>query len=384
LKPPIDSATAVAVVEPQMKGIFHAPFNAALLHAVVLAYPDRTVSFHAFPEHSRVVRQILEQNAPSILEQIEWRQIPVPNAKSLPARWLESRRIIHNAVSSAGNVLFCSISRMQLLHLKKYLLKRKSPQVRAVLHGDLDRITEESDESFPASLFSLKRVLLMDHPPSLRYILLSSSILQNVPERFRQALSHSSWIDHPYHFPPIQPTAPDSLVFGTFGNTGDGRLLEQVARQVKAVDPSVQFRLIGFLSDQQTVDRLRPLIEDVTDQPISRENFIHGARSVTHALWLAPADSFRLRASGTLFDALAYGKPLVYTANAYVDPYFALEPEIGVRCLSLEEVAPAILELVHNHTDVGYLQAQKAIERLRRRFTPEELAKSLRERLAWN
>jgi hypothetical protein len=367
-----------------MRGVFHAPFNAALLHAVALAYPDRSVSFHAFPEHSRVVRQILEQNAPPILERIEWHQIPPPNAKSLPARWLESRRIIREAVSSAGNVLFCSISRMQLLHLKKFLLKRNRPQVRAVLHGDLDRITEESKESFPASLFSLERVLLMDHPPALRYILLSDSILQNVPEKFRQALSQSSWIDHPYHFPPIQPTAPESLVFGTFGNTGDGRFLEQVARQVKAADPSVQFRLIGFLSDQQTVDRLRPLIEDATDQPISRETFIHRARSVTHALWLAPPDSFRLRASGTFFDALAYGRPLIYTANAYVDPYFSLEPEIGVRCLSLEAVAPAILELVQNHTDVGYLQAQKAIERLRRRFTPEELAKTLRERLAWN
>jgi hypothetical protein len=367
-----------------MRGIFHAPFNAALLHAVVLAYPDRAISFHAFPEHARVVRQILEQNDSSILERIEWRQIPLPRAKSLPARWLESRRLIHEAVSSSGNVLFCSISRMQLLHLKKYLLKRKYPQVRAVLHGDLDRITEKSKESFPASLFSLERVLLMDHPPALRYILLSNSIRQNIPEKFRQALAQSSWIDHPYHFPPIQPAAPDSLVFGTFGNTGDGRLLEQVAREVKNVDPSVQFRLIGFLSNQQSVDRLRPLIDDVTDQPISRENFIHRARGVTHALWLAPPDSFRLRASGTLFDALAYGRPLVYTANAYVDPYFSLEPEIGVRCLSLEEVAPAILELVHNHTDVRYLQAQKAIERLRRRFTPEELSKTLRERLAWN
>jgi hypothetical protein len=47
-------------------------------------------------------------------------------------------------------------------------------------------------------------------------------------------------------------------------------------------------------------------------------------------------------------------------------------------------VAPAILKLVQNHTDVEYLQAQKAIERLRRRFTPEELAKTLRVRLAWN
>ncbi len=257
--------------------------------------------------------------------------------------------------------------------------------MRAVLHGDLDRITEESDESFPASLFSLKRVLLMDHPPRYATSCSVARSFKTFLKRFRQALSHSSWIDHPYHFPPIQPTAPDSLVFGTFGNTGDGRLLESrsLVRSRPSILPSSSVWSV-FFPTSRLADRLRPLVEDVTDQPISRESFIQGARSVTHALWLAPPDSFRLRASGTLFDALAYGRPLVYTANAYVDPYFALEPEIGVRCLSLEQVAPAILELVHNHTDMRYLQAQKAIERLRRRFTPEELAKTLRERLAWN
>lgn len=375
---------AVAVIEPQMEGLFHAPFNAALLHAVVLACPDRTISFQAFPEHSRVVRQILEQNAPSVVERIEWRTVPPPQAKSLPARWLESRRSIRQAASSAGRVLFCSISRMQLLHLKNYLAKRTRPQVRAVLHGDLDRITAKSKESFPASLFSLERVLQMSHPSSLRYLLLSESIRQHIPEEFQQALASSSAIDHPYHFPPIQPAAPNALVFGTFGNTGDGRLLEQVARRVKELDPSVNFRLIGFLSNQEAVERLRPFVDDVTDKPISRETFIARTQGITHTLWLAPPDSFRLRASGTFFDALAYGKPLVYTANPYIDSYFSLEPGIGVRCQSLEDAPSAILKLVQSHTQPAYSEAQGAIERLRQRFTPEELAKTLPTRMAWD
>src|SRR5271163_255428 len=45
--------TAIALVEPQMEGILHAPFNAALLHAVLLAYPETAVSFCAFPGHAR-------------------------------------------------------------------------------------------------------------------------------------------------------------------------------------------------------------------------------------------------------------------------------------------------------------------------------------------
>jgi hypothetical protein len=375
---------AIAVIEPQMEGLFHAPFNAALLHAVVLAYPDTNISFQAFPEHCLIVRQILEQNSSVAAERIEWRTVPVPHAKSIFARWLESRSSIRKAASSAAHVLFCSISRMQLLHLKNYLAGKTRLQVRAVLHGDLDRIVSKTKDSFPGSLFSLERVLQMPHPPGLRYLLLSESIHQHIPEQFQQALANSSAIDHPYHFPAIQTQEHSSFVFGIFGNTGDGRMLEYVARRVKEIDPSVKFRLIGFLANKEAVERLRPLVEGVTEKPISRENFIVQAQGITHSLWLASPDGFRLRASGTFFDALAYGKPIVYTANPYIDFYFSLEPGIGYRCESLEEVPQMILNIVRTETPAAYSAAQAAMQRLRNRFTPEQLARTLPEKMAWH
>jgi hypothetical protein len=377
------TAHPIVVVEPQMQGLFHAPFNAALLHAVALAYPHRPVSFQAFPEHAQVVRTILQQHAPALIQRLEWRTASLPSAKSLPARWLDARRSIRQAAGSSEQVLFCSISRMQLLHLKKFLLQRTGSQVRAVLHGDLDRIEHEQREAFPKNLFSMERVLQMPHPPALRYLLLSESIRQHIPDRFRQALAESSFIDHPYHFPPVHPAPPEDLVFGVFGNSGDGRLLEQVVRSVKAVNPSVRFRLIGFLSNSKTVERLKPFVEDVTETPVSRETFIRLAQGISHTLWLAPRDSFRLRASGTFFDALAYCKPLVYTANPYIDPYYLQNPRIGTRCESIEEVASTILNLVENHTAPAYLEAQEAMKDFRRRFTPEALAETIPAALQW-
>ncbi|HEU4636761.1 MAG TPA: hypothetical protein VFS41_11320 [Edaphobacter sp.] len=375
---------AIAVIEPQMEGLFHAPFNAALLHAVMLAYPDSPISFQGFPEHCRIVRQILEQNTSIPAERIDWRVVPVPHAKSLPARWLETRRSIRQAASSADRVLFCSISRMQLLHLKNFLSARPQLQVRAVLHGDLDRILSKSKESFPSSLFSLERVLQMSHPSGLRYLLLGESIRQYIPEQFQKALATSSAMDHPYHFPAIQSKDHRPFVFGIFGNTGDGRMLEQVARRVKEIDPSVKFRLIGFLSNREAVERLRPFVEGVTDRPISRENFIAQAQEITHSLWLASPNSFQLRASGTFFDALAYGKPIVYTANPYIDFYFSLMPRIGYRCESLEHVPDMIVSIVRTETQMAYSEAQVAMQHLRDRFTPEQLAKTLPAKIGWH
>lgn len=184
-------------------------------------------------------------------------------------------------------------------------------------------------------------------------------------------------IDHPYHFPPLKPTPQGPIVFGIFGNTGDGRLLESIARKVKAANPEIVFRLVGFLSGPEAVKRLSPFVDGAGSEPLSREEFIRRAESTTYALWLAPSGSFRLRASGTFFDALAYGKPLVYTANAFIDPYFAQAPGIGHRCATVEDVPAVILRLAASHNPTTYAEAQSAMKTFRNGFTPECMAQSL-------
>jgi hypothetical protein len=380
---------SIAVVEPQMDDVFHAPFNAALLHAIALAYPEAPLSFRAFPNHIRVVRDILDQHAPGLGQRIDWRTLPLASSNSVIARWRQSNRAIREILAPHERVLFCSISRMQLLQLKRQLRRRKQhPQVRAVLHGDLEQLDAPpgapSHDRFPMSLFALHRVLLSPHPPELRYLLLSESIRSNIPPPFRHVFAAAGIIDHPYHFRPIGSAPTGPLTFGLFGNTGEGRLLEAVASNVKQTNPTIRFRLIGFLHDDASVNRLRPFVEDVGHEPLSREIFDERAENITHALWLTPPSHFRLRASGTFFDALAFAKPLVYTANPYIDAYFALEPGIGVRCETVDDVPEAILNLATNYTPETYAEARAAIERLRRRFTPEELAKTLPASLNWD
>ena len=117
---------------------------------------------------------------------------------------------------------------------------------------------------------------------------------------------------------------------------------------------------------------------------MAQEVFQERAQGLTHTLWLSAPDSFRLRASGTFFDALAYAKPLVYTANPYIDPYFAEEPGIGVRCLDLAAVPAAIAEFAASRTPELDGAAQAAMLRLRERFTPAALARTLPQALGWD
>ena len=366
-----------------MENLFHAPFNAALLHAVVLAYPGVAVSFSALAGHAQAVRGLLLQHAPELVAKIEWRVRAADAGSGMVARWLATRRLLRASFAPGERVLFCSISRMQLLALKRQM--RPRDVARAVLHGDLDRIAEPVSERFPASLFALNNVLLKPQPAGLRLLLLGDSIRQHLPGPFKAALADAGVIDHPYHFPAIEPLpAGGATVLGTFGNTGDGRMLEAVAQAVKASDPEVRFRLVGFLADDAAVARLAPWVEGAGRVPVAQEVFAERARGLTHTLWLSAPESFRLRASGTFFDALAYGKPLVYTANPFIDPYFAHEPGIGVRCADLAAVPAAIVQLAANRTPATDAAAQAAMARLRERFAPAALAGRLPAALAWD
>jgi hypothetical protein len=383
---------SIAVVEPQMHNLFHSPFNAALLHAIVLAFPDAAVSFSALPGHASAVREILRSHAPGILGRVEWRELKPLRSQSVLYRLWSNRRILLGALRREERVVFCSISRLQLLQLK--LLMLPGDEVLAVLHGDLERIAGPEPEGFPASLYALKSVLLSKHPRGLRYVLLGESIRKNIPAEFDEAFWDAVVIEHPCHLPgghlpggqlaEARPSpASEPVVFGVFGNSGDGRLLEEVAREVKGSNPGIVFRLIGFVADGDAAARLAALVEGAGTEPISREEFARRAESITYALWLAPAGSFKLRASGTFFDALAYAKPLVYVANDFIDGFQPAVSEIGFRCAEPRELARAILRIAEGHDAGTYAGLQGAIREFRLRFTPQALARALPLQFGW-
>lgn len=363
-----------------MEGVEHAPFNAALLHAVSIAYPAARLSFRAVPSHLEAVQEILSQHAPNLGLRITWQELPLARRRSLAMRLAFYQRMLRTVLAPGQRTLFCSISRLQLIQLKRMMTRRDCGIVRTVMHGEIELLADRPGGS--RRPFSLHRALLKDNPAGLRYLLLGQAIFDNIPPLYRQAFEDAGVFDHPYHFATPTPAMEGPPVFGIFGNSGDGSMLESIARSIRSTDPSVRFRLIGFL-EPSAVERLRHLVEDVGSMAVPRQTFIERAQGITHALWLAPANGFRLRASGTFFDALSYVKPLIYTANPYIDSYAALEPGIGVRCNGVDEVGQAIRQVVKTHSPQTYRAAQEAILRLRERFTPQSQAARIARALDW-
>jgi hypothetical protein len=362
----------LTLAELGMDGLAHAPFNAALLHTAVLAFPEAKVSFRAFHDHVAAVRDVLGEHAPEILTRVRWCELPPPRTSML-ARWRFFAREFATLRATGDRLLLCSASRMMLMQLRRSV--RPGDEVRAVLHGDLDQLERPGKDRFPASVMSLRRVLRHKLPPELRLIVLGASIRSCIPAAFEPAFANACVIDHPYHFGALQPRPEGPASFGVFGNAGDGEEFATVARRVRQQAPEVSLSLIGFVGSESARALLSPLVAGVGTVPLPREEFLARTARIGYALWLAQPGGYRLRASGTFFDALSFGKPLLFVANAFVDRYFEQEPAIGVRCASLEELAEAAVAVTR--TQQGYAEAQAAIARLRERFTPQAQAAAL-------
>ena len=381
----VSGPEVLRVVEPQMTNLFHAPFNAAFLHTIALGFSSTKLVFHAQQAHLEAVLQIIQDHAPAVAERISWQPLPAEVPGSPLQRWWRTRRVFRSLLAEADPLIFCSISRLQLLVLK--LLMGPGDIARCVLHGELESVLRE--DRFPAKFVSLRHALATEQPAGLRYLLLGVSIARNLPRSVRDGMGEPGVLDHPYHFPQ-EPAAPkrlaNGLVIGIFGNTGDARVLERVARAVLAKTNRVRFQLVGFLQDDATARRIEDVVTGGTAIPISRAHFRERAQGLTHALWLAEPGGFRVRASGTFFDALAYQLPLFYTANAYLDAYGIAEVGAGVRCASIDATAEAIVRLAEEADSqtiqAAYEKQVGAIQTFRERFSPEALATQVAAALA--
>ena len=372
----------ISVVEMQMSGLLHAAGNSAMLHMTALAYPEVPLTFWGFATHIPALQEIMARYAPEVIERVTWRVLDGSPTASLWQRWRFHDRVLNELLTSGDRIMFVSISRLQLMQLQGKMKPRH--RVAAMFHGELDELENAGrGERFPKNLYDLRRLLGRKQPAGLQYLLLSPAIFANLPERYKPAFQNACLLDLPYQFPPMKYRTYEQPVFGVFGQTGDGRRLEAVARRIHELDPNVKLLLNGFVEDQAAVERLKPFVDGVQAGPLPRDEYIARTGRMSHSLWLAPPDAYRLRASGAFTDAITLGKPVIFSAAAFPDYYHALEPGACVRCASVDDLPAAVVDAAHTHTAAKYAEQQEAVERLGRRFYAPSQAEHLRACLDW-
>jgi len=388
-------AGRILAIEPQCIGFAHAAFNAALIHALLHAFPGESLHFQGEAEHIAWVRRSLSAQVDrDTAARVSWEPIAVPARTAGAARVLLqeagwTRRLARDLrrPDVAGAVV-CSVTNTSLFALKPLLAAaRIRKPVLAVVHAVLATLLEPGRSPL-RRIVHLRVGLSLPHPRCLRFLSLSDGIQSELNKACPRFASVFTPIDAPYAFDHRPPTLPDPgqpVRFGYFGVSNHGKGFDRfltLARVFKEADLPAGFVHVGFVLNPDQLDAVREVLPDATSEPLSEEAFAERARSVTYAVWTCEPDHYRLTCSASFLDALAYAKPGLYLRNPYIAHYAEQMGDIGYLCDNMDALQERALELAQRLPVERYQAQQAAILAGRARFAPEQVA--LRLRAAWD
>jgi hypothetical protein len=375
---------SIILFEPYCWGIEHASFNAAFARTVALAYPEGRVIFCGEDEHVEDVQSILRRNGEnnSCLSFLKIRiyRRNAPKWRRVRNEFSLLRRIKRVAADNNCDLLvLCSVTGFGLFSLSISMrLAALSVPVVAVPHSILADL-EESRSVMP---WTIGRALSMNYKHKIKFIALSESVYDNVMKTLPGQESRWVVLDLPYFFDAdigkksATIDKPAKVGFGFFGTASSGKgfdLFCHLAGMLAPKHPDCQFTLIGFHFGWNSMICCNH-VEGVSGTPLSLDEFQKRASNATYSVWLANPERYRLTASATFLDSLAYLKPGIYLRNAYVEHYFDRMGDIGYLCDSYEDVVETVNSILRCFPKERYQQQIGNILRGRYIFSPEFLA----------
>ena len=380
---------SVCVCEPLCRGFEHGLVNTAILHTVLLAFPEAAFTFGGEEEHIKRVRANLLAADPTSAARVRWETVSiVPRLAStrqrLPHEFRTLRQLFDIASQQKADLLFfCSATELGLFALKILLFSRHpSFKVVTMLHNVL--LSFETVRKKPFARFrGLPAVFLLPQPAGLRYIALGESIFNHLQAIHPKAARYFDVLDLPHEWAASasgQTPEQDAVRFGFLGvSRGKGfQTFAGLAAAVRAAEPSVRFSLVGHLNSPEDCAQFAGVTDDAECAPLSDEEYRRRGLALTYTVWTADPVHYGLVASATFLDALSLVKPCIYLHNPYIDSYASRMGDIGYGCNSVQEMQDQIISLIRSFPAERYREQCATILRTRDIFSPRILSGQLR------
>lgn len=379
----------IIIYEPQCTGFEHVEFNAALITLFTHAFPNEKILFLAEEEHLRQVSKKIEAQ---LVKGAEFSAIILPprrfsSLRKLPGELRLCRQVFELAARNQANkVVFSSITSPSLIAMKSLI--RIFPEIKCIVipHHILGTLVERPSLRRPLEVpFWFRLWFPWGNTDKMKYLVLGSSIKEQLNLLFPN-LKKSIWsIDLPYFY-----KEPDGfwrsdvkkIRFGSFGvgHRGKGTdLFFKMAEEIQAEETKYkpEFILIGHIVDKTI--RYSPDFVSVPspDAPLNRKDFDLFARDIDYAVFVHKPITYRFVASGALFDAFSYLKPVIALRNPFFEYYFNTMGDIGYLCDSYDEMKKVILDLLESKPTERYVCQRGNILQGREWLTLSKLSENI-------
>jgi len=402
----------ILLVEPQCAGFEHAPFNAAILQSVMLAFPSVEILFLAEGEHIVCVRKYLQERS-ILCDQIQWNKITIPKGSltnwfRLPGDYKCCKTVFKIArENGVDSILFLSITNTGLLALKTEMKEQKLPfNVFVVFHAVLNSIEKTHKLELWNRMLGLKSVLKLSHPAKLRYIVHGTPIYKQLMVNNAILKDQFETIDIPTFWfnkgdSNLSDKKNEKIRFGFLGSDMIGfERFETLANEfiVSKKVNNAEFQFVGHLYPvrHKIIRRIFPsknsvryfqhfkkgssdVVLGLSYKPLTSEEYCSRVNNVTYVIWAGDPERCKLAGTGTFIDTLSFVKPGIFLRNKYIEYYFSKMGDIGYLCDSVEEIKKVVQEILAEFPSERYHKKCENIISKRNIFEPENVASQIRD-----
>jgi hypothetical protein len=365
------------------RGFCHGTFNAGLVHLTSHAFPDHRIRFHAEKSHAPYLKEALSvacPGAPTIGLEIISHDLGMPRTAQGSLR--RFRLLFQLVQSMRRNEVACWIFADMggsALTILRYLMRlgRVTVPVVVIAHGLFEPLGWT-----PAPRFEDLTGLRGPSLSNLRLVVLGEHIIHALQEQPLYPRHDIRLLPHPVLDLGASPAVDASAHRFVFPGVPDKGLTSfaRLAAEVRAGHPEVTFAVAGFASSEQDTAALQAL-DGIAQSPLSIREYFHRLSAATYGIWfsLHDPDPYQYRASGTIPDLLACGRPAVFKRNSMVDAYFHRFGPLGYSCDSWSDLVQRVKRMTVEDSHAAASDHHAAVQRARNALLPRSLAPVFRD-----
>lgn len=378
----------IIVIDTFSHGNFHEMFNAEILKAYSYVFKDvfhygisssidciqKICIGHTNIQYNRLPFSITINNRFGILIRLIWSAL---YSMFLLFRFRKERYIAINYDNPF------------LLPLLRFWGGKVNSSIYICCHGELELLTDLMSKSGLLALVQKKMLVSFFRNrirDNIHFFVLGESIIRNLNNIIPHNIKHFSSINHPYKFNSYQ-IVESSFSFsrcriGIIGLTNKNKGYDLLVRLVQNIDfknSIIDLLHIGKIDGDICFFKNRGvyIVDRDKDGDLPREAYEELVESLQFVLFLYPINSYKVTASGAVFEAISNLKPIIALSNSFFEYIFSIMGNIGYLFNSMEELERFLLTFHVEEKD--YLQMQNNILKNRNCFSAEMVSSKLSE-----
>lgn len=370
----------IVIYEPWAIDEEHYIFNLSFFKVILNIYKGKKIIYFGNENQIKKLKNILNDKKIIYIELKIAKQEKLNKINFLYEE-LKNCLILKNKIKQYSvEEIFVTTSYPQVILFTKILLYNK--KINYVMHGYLEWINKKF-KFWNLGFYMLPALKLFKKKK--KYIVLGESIKENLIKKVPSIFSEIIVMDHPYleitkdkrKKKSIKKERYKGIKIGTIGagNKSKGNdflfLLETYLEknQIK----NVELYHIGKI-EKEILPKKTNVILPSKEKMLSEEEYNNYINELDYILYFYPSSSYKLTASGAIFDAIFKEKPIIAIKNDYFEYIFNKSENIGYLCKDFEEVKNKVKEISSGEQNNEYFYQKNELKKLKKYFRPERIA----------